>query len=279
LYSLGVVAYELITGRSLFDEHVNPELRLYLASCVSPPSTYNKSCPREMDELLLGALASDPEERWQTAYGLCSAIALIGEPAPERVREWLDRTDPHRHALAPDSVPPLPSGALPAPPSRTARGTGPQPPPAEAAQPTDSDESIEDDETVIEPCAWLGESHDAWPGSGESIHEAETMIRHGAPRAPRDLQLPLEPPSDPYLGFEVVEESGAPNQQGAESGTPSAASSSTGSQAPSWPLFAPLPEETQPSTLLPTREGSSLRRYVELGIAFVAGAITMYLTL
>jgi serine/threonine-protein kinase len=75
LYSLGVVAYEMLTARRLFD--VGDSLRraeALRAGEIAPPSSINPQVLPELDRLVLRVLAHDPEARVQTAVELFTAL-------------------------------------------------------------------------------------------------------------------------------------------------------------------------------------------------------------
>lgn len=75
LFSLGVVAWELITSRRLFrgvnEYEVITKIR---QGDVSPPSEHNADCPTELDDIVLKALARDREDRWASAAEMRAAL-------------------------------------------------------------------------------------------------------------------------------------------------------------------------------------------------------------
>jgi serine/threonine protein kinase len=68
IFSLGVVLYELLTVRQLFegDNHQMTFYRL-LNMEIRPPSQTRPEIPGELDAIVLKALARDPERRYQSA--------------------------------------------------------------------------------------------------------------------------------------------------------------------------------------------------------------------
>ena len=93
LFSVGVVAWEMITGRRLFpvtDDYLPPR-----TDVVRPPSVFAPSCPRALDAIVLRALAPERDDRWPTAAALRRALEDVRtrwpEPAtPLEVAAWLD---------------------------------------------------------------------------------------------------------------------------------------------------------------------------------------------
>ncbi|MBW2527991.1 MAG: serine/threonine protein kinase, partial [Deltaproteobacteria bacterium] len=68
LYSGGVVLWEMLTGRRLFNaEHQGALLKSVLRGTGTPPSAENPSIPRAVDEVCLRALSVDPARRFPTA--------------------------------------------------------------------------------------------------------------------------------------------------------------------------------------------------------------------
>jgi serine/threonine-protein kinase len=68
LYSLGVVLYELLTGQTPFDGDTPVEIAMkHLSATPRPPSQIRRDVPRDLDMVVMRALAKDPEARYQTA--------------------------------------------------------------------------------------------------------------------------------------------------------------------------------------------------------------------
>jgi eukaryotic-like serine/threonine-protein kinase len=68
LYSLGVVLYELLTGKTPFEGDTPVEIAMkHLSATPKPPSELRKDIPPELDMIVLRALAKDPDARYQSA--------------------------------------------------------------------------------------------------------------------------------------------------------------------------------------------------------------------
>ena len=68
LYSLGVVLYELLTGKTPFDGETPVEIAMkHLSNAPSPPSKLRPDIPPELDMVVLRALAKNPDDRYQSA--------------------------------------------------------------------------------------------------------------------------------------------------------------------------------------------------------------------
>ncbi|HRJ55129.1 MAG TPA: AAA family ATPase [Anaerolineales bacterium] len=70
-YSLGVTFYEVLTGRLPFEEKETLSLmHSHLAKQARPPHELNPRVPSGLSELILKLMAKNPEDRYQSAYGL-----------------------------------------------------------------------------------------------------------------------------------------------------------------------------------------------------------------
>jgi serine/threonine-protein kinase len=68
LYSLGVVLYELLTGKTPFDGETPVEIAMkHLSTAPKPPSKLRPDVPPELDMVVMRALAKNPDERYQSA--------------------------------------------------------------------------------------------------------------------------------------------------------------------------------------------------------------------
>lgn len=75
IYSLGVVAYELLTARKLFEVD-DVRTAHHLRSCeIEPPSRINPCVPALLDDIVLQALSLDPAQRWQSAFELYTSLS------------------------------------------------------------------------------------------------------------------------------------------------------------------------------------------------------------
>ena len=86
LFSLGSVLFEMLTGTRLFrgdsDLTVLEKVR---AAQVAPPSTINPEVPKNLDTVVLKALAREPEERYPNASDMLrdlEAVLYSYSPAP-----------------------------------------------------------------------------------------------------------------------------------------------------------------------------------------------------
>jgi serine/threonine-protein kinase len=68
LYSLGIVLYELLTGKTPFEGETPVEIAMkHLSNTPKPPSKLRPDVPPELDMVVMRALAKNPDERYQSA--------------------------------------------------------------------------------------------------------------------------------------------------------------------------------------------------------------------
>lgn len=78
LYAVGVIGYELITGRTPFaDCELYNLMRKKVEEDPTPAHMLNGECPREVSDWLLKALSRDPDGRFQSAREMREALLAI----------------------------------------------------------------------------------------------------------------------------------------------------------------------------------------------------------
>jgi TonB family protein len=106
LFSLGVVLHELLTGDRLFRADTDIQtLEKVRSAEVAPPSRLNPEVPRNLDSLVLRALAREPEDRYANASDLLrelDSVLYSYTPAPGSadVAIYLHRLQAEESAVA-----------------------------------------------------------------------------------------------------------------------------------------------------------------------------------
>ena len=95
LWAVGVVMYEMLTSRRLFDAPDAFETVTRVRKLPIPrPSLANPRVPPELDEIVLTALQRDPRRRWQAAAQMRDALrGVISQPGQfvdhRHVADWV----------------------------------------------------------------------------------------------------------------------------------------------------------------------------------------------
>ena len=75
IYSLGIVMYEMVTGRVPFDGDTTVAVALqHLQEEMTPPSTYAPSLPISMEKIILKCTQKNPDRRYQTIEELLNDL-------------------------------------------------------------------------------------------------------------------------------------------------------------------------------------------------------------
>lgn len=84
LYALGVMAYEMVTGRLPFtaDDPLGV-ISQHLNAPVVPPSTYNSNIPPALEALILRLMSKNPDDRPESAASVRAALDRIYEEPQE----------------------------------------------------------------------------------------------------------------------------------------------------------------------------------------------------
>jgi serine/threonine-protein kinase len=92
IYSLGAVAYYLLTGRPPFDDKNTLKILMaHVHTAVVPPSQLRPEIPRDLETVVLRCLAKDPEERFPDTASLANALAdcdAADSWTREHARRW-----------------------------------------------------------------------------------------------------------------------------------------------------------------------------------------------
>jgi eukaryotic-like serine/threonine-protein kinase len=92
IYSLGAVAYFLLTGRPPFES--NNALQVMIAHArdpVAPPSKLRDEVPDDLERVVLRCLAKDPAARYQSVVELARDLAAVSDAdswTQERAQTW-----------------------------------------------------------------------------------------------------------------------------------------------------------------------------------------------
>lgn len=79
LYALGIVAYQMFTGRVPFEhDEMMPLLIMHLTDAPTPPRFYNVAIPSDLDALILRLLEKDPQKRPKNCRELARSFQEIG---------------------------------------------------------------------------------------------------------------------------------------------------------------------------------------------------------
>jgi serine/threonine protein kinase len=93
LWALGVVMWELLTGKRLFDAPEQGQILDNVRSLpIPPPSKWNRDVPPEVDRIVLKALERNPQMRWQRAGDMRDAIgeAAAGRLTQKQFVSWVE---------------------------------------------------------------------------------------------------------------------------------------------------------------------------------------------
>ena len=105
IYSVGCVAYWLLTGHLVFTGETAVAIMLQHAHTPPTPASQRSELPvpPALDELILSCLAKDPAKRPQSAKELSYRLGKIPVTRPwsdEHARDWWERHEPTAQHIA-----------------------------------------------------------------------------------------------------------------------------------------------------------------------------------
>ena len=93
IYALGCVAYQLLTGRLVFEaSHPLGFLTMHITEIPNAPSAVApQPVPAELDEVVLRCLEKEPTDRYESALAMADALLRLEAEYPwtqRQAREW-----------------------------------------------------------------------------------------------------------------------------------------------------------------------------------------------
>jgi serine/threonine protein kinase len=128
IYALGIVLYELVTGRvPFYVKTLTEAIRVHTKEPPPPPRSIAPDLPSQVEEIILKALAKRPQDRFQTADLMAQACRAARSALPRVDAATLATTQQGQVSLVTmmsrEAPPPAPeSDAWPTPPSEVPVG-------------------------------------------------------------------------------------------------------------------------------------------------------------
>ncbi len=122
LWAVGIIMYELLTSRRLFDGPDALETMMRVKALPIPrPSIANPTVTPELDEIVMTALERDPTRRWQSAAQMRDRLRdLLAHqfPGDRQVASWVSWVFTQERGRVPQMTPVMPAPILrPTPPT------------------------------------------------------------------------------------------------------------------------------------------------------------------
>ncbi len=129
VYAIGVLLYELLTGRVPFKSESSFEvMQAHLQTPPPPPSEFVPDLPDDLEQIILRTLAKKPDDRFPSAAALHEALDALDLPDPPydlTAPTLVEAPVPTEKVTNADTPTPPPEAAAPTPPSETAAPTPP----------------------------------------------------------------------------------------------------------------------------------------------------------
>ena len=92
VYSLGVIMWELVTGRRLFVGEGQGQMMMRIANGrIDSPRSVHSRVTRQVDSVIRKALSRSPDARFRTAMEFAAAVEAVLPPSSQRVvGEWIE---------------------------------------------------------------------------------------------------------------------------------------------------------------------------------------------
>jgi serine/threonine protein kinase len=114
IYALGVVIFEMLTGRRPFDGDTPYSIAVMQVTKAPPsPRTFNPNIPPGVEKVILKTLAKEPHQRYQTAVELAGALddadlMLLSETMPHHAATLqYNESDAHLQPTPQRAMPPI----------------------------------------------------------------------------------------------------------------------------------------------------------------------------
>src|SRR6266478_1375214 len=107
VYALGIVMYEMLTGRPPFDGDTPVAVAMqHIQDVPLPPSQLNPNIPQPLEEIILRCLEKEPQMRFHDGSQLARALEMLGD---HQMGETLAAPFTPGHTPVPGAYNPIPS--------------------------------------------------------------------------------------------------------------------------------------------------------------------------
>jgi serine/threonine-protein kinase len=265
IYSLGMLLYEMLTGRCPFDIQNEFELmKAQIEQYPVPPRQLNPAIPEVVEQAIWRSIAKDPAQRFQNASEFRGFLLNAGFAATGRL-EPLAVGDPSAYGTRPvsqppSSYPPSPFATTPMQPGYHTQSQGQSAP----SQPGTAPQSQPGTSVPSQPGLQAAPTQVSNPGLDATDPLAATIIDHPKPaaNAPSAKETRIGPPPPPSQANAAA--AGAAGAKETRIGTGPAGAPQM--QRPPQGFIPPPP---------PAQQSSGNRKWIYIGGAAVAGVLVI----